>query len=108
MSERNEFSQVIKGMFVVFGLHILFVFIVQSIGIFIHALNLQYLNQILSKISSYVFLRIGITQLIYTIPYCLFLDNKNRYAEMKGAILGIIITALVNGACWVSIYSVYS
>jgi len=108
MSERNEFSQFIRGVFVIFGLHILFVFIVQSIGIFLQVLNLQYLNQILSKISSYVFLRIDITQLIYTIPYCLFLDKKRRYAEMKGAILGIIITALVNGACWVSIYSVYS
>jgi hypothetical protein len=43
---------------------------------------------------------IGLWQNIYVIPLIFWLKNKQRFPLMKGVIICAIITALVNGGCW--------
>ncbi|MER3494294.1 MAG: hypothetical protein C4323_19650 [Mastigocladus sp. ERB_26_2] len=42
---------------------------------------------------------IGITQAIYIIPVLLRLRRQEKFALMKGVIVGAIFTALLNGGC---------
>jgi hypothetical protein len=43
---------------------------------------------------------IGLWQNIYVIPLIIWLRSKGRFPLMKGVIICAIITALVNGGCW--------
>lgn len=43
---------------------------------------------------------IGLWQNIYVIPLIFWLRNKQHFPLMKGVIVCAIITALVNGGCW--------
>ncbi|MEM8810120.1 MAG: hypothetical protein AAGF01_29220 [Cyanobacteria bacterium P01_G01_bin.38] len=42
----------------------------------------------------------GISQLIYIVPIVLWLWENRRFGWMKGLIVGAVITALLNGGCW--------
>jgi heme/copper-type cytochrome/quinol oxidase subunit 4 len=43
---------------------------------------------------------IGLTQLVYIVPLCIYLQRKGKWNWMKGIIIGACITALLNGGCW--------
>ena len=45
---------------------------------------------------------IGITQLIYVIPLCLWLRQRERFDTIKGVIIGAVITMLLNGGCFLT------
>jgi hypothetical protein len=49
----------------------------------------------------YGFGGIGIVQLFYVVPRSLALRRQERWARMKGVIIGAVIVALLNGGCWV-------
>ncbi|MBD0345125.1 MAG: hypothetical protein ICV63_09955 [Coleofasciculus sp. Co-bin14] len=40
------------------------------------------------------------TQFIYVIPVVLWLKRQQRWGLMKGIIIGAVLTALLNGGCW--------
>lgn len=46
------------------------------------------------------FLFLGLTQLIYIFPVVLILRKQRKFAMMKGVIIAAVITALLNGGCW--------
>lgn len=48
-----------------------------------------------------VFSAIGIFQLLYIIPILLWLRRDRRWSYMKGVAIGVVITALLNGGCWI-------
>jgi hypothetical protein len=105
MFQRNEFFRVFIGFISVFVLHMIGVFLIYIIGAIVQYLGLEAINPILSQIGLFAVLGIGITQLIYLVPYCFFLNHKNRDAEIKGVIIGAIITFLLNGGCWLIVAS---
>lgn len=43
---------------------------------------------------------IGITQLLYVIPLIIWSIVKRRWEFMKGVIIAAVLTALLNGSCW--------
>jgi hypothetical protein len=43
---------------------------------------------------------ISITQLIYIIPVIIWLNRRRQFALKKGVIIGAVITALLNGGCY--------
>jgi hypothetical protein len=43
---------------------------------------------------------IGITQLIYVVPLCLWLRRRRQFETAKGVIIGAVITFLLNGSCF--------
>jgi hypothetical protein len=43
-------------------------------------------------------------QLLYVIPLVLRFKRQGKTARMKGVIIGAVITALLNGACFLSFY----
>ncbi len=53
-----------------------------------------------------VWLAIGISivQLIYGIPAMLWLRRRQQFALMKGVIIGTVITALLNGGCFLMVF----
>jgi hypothetical protein len=44
---------------------------------------------------------LGILQLFYVVPRSLALRRQERWARMKGVIIGAVVVALLNGGCWV-------
>jgi Na+/proline symporter len=48
----------------------------------------------------YAWFAIGLTQLIYVIPLCLWLKRRRRFDMLKGVIIGAVITVLLNGSCF--------
>ncbi len=46
---------------------------------------------------------IGITQLIYAIPLCLWCASRRRFETMKGVLIGMLITAFLNGTCFLGV-----
>jgi hypothetical protein len=48
---------------------------------------------------------IGLLQLVYVIPVSLWLKQQGRFGLMKGVIIGAVITALLNGGCWLLLSS---
>ena len=43
---------------------------------------------------------IGITQLLYVVPLCIWLHRRGRADTAKGVIIGAVLTFLLNGGCF--------
>jgi hypothetical protein len=54
------------------------------------------------------FLAIGLAQAIYVVPAIVVLSRRQQWGLMKGVIVGAVITALLNGGCWLLIVSFFS
>jgi hypothetical protein len=50
-------------------------------------------------------LQVGISQLIYIIPSCLYFKQKKQWGWMKGVIIGAFMTFLLNAGIWI-MYSI--
>jgi hypothetical protein len=111
MSRRSELSQITAGIFLVFGLHIFVLSALGFTGFLIYTVfSLVKIPSIDNLISSYGFLfglfavfGIGIFQLFYVVPTVIFLKRKRQFSLMKGVIIGAVITALLNGGCYLII-----
>ncbi|MBD2336923.1 hypothetical protein H6G64_07935 [Calothrix sp. FACHB-156] len=104
MSQRNENLQIFLGILILFGLNLIAVGIIFGLGllagqIFGYA-NYSYLGVWL--IGGWGFF---IWQLLYVIPLCILLRRQQRLAMMKGVIIGAVITALLNGSCFLLVFS---
>ena len=43
---------------------------------------------------------IGITQVVYALPLCALCFYRRRFETLKGVIVGMVLTALLNGSCY--------
>ena len=48
---------------------------------------------------------IGFAQVLYIIPLIIYLVNRKASGLVKGVIIGALLTALINGVCWVFLYT---
>ncbi len=101
MSRRNEFSYVVGGIFLVLGMHIIAILILGILAYIELMLASQYNIRFFQPIFGIYFLGIGMTQLVYIIPVISRLKRQEKFALMKGVIIGAILTALLNSACWI-------
>lgn len=90
-------SEVLKTIFSTF------LIVVINICVFIFLVSF-----LLGKISSsinyevvYFILGTSIYQLIYVIPIIIWLKRQREWGQIKGIIIGAVITALVSGTCYV-------
>jgi hypothetical protein len=102
MPERNRFVDFAAGVMLTFGMHILAGILLSLIASIASALNIY----TIVPIPVFFVLGIGITQLVYIIPVAILLARKREWEKMKGVILGAVITALLNGGCWLFAMSI--
>lgn len=105
MSHRNEIMGIVSGIFFLMGLHLVALILGSILGsIFI---SIGGIGSYIASFLGVVFFGIGIAQLIYVVPAIIVLRRRREFALLKGLIIGAIITALLNGGCWLLIYSIW-
>ncbi|MFE1745667.1 hypothetical protein [Coleofasciculus sp. H7-2] len=92
----------ISGIFLLLGIHIL-VFAVLGFLSSIIA-NLFAIYTVVQILAISIFY-IGLSQFLYVIPIIFWLIRQQRWGLMKGVIIGAVLTALLNGGCWLLITS---
>ena len=103
MSPRNERMGRVSGIFLLIGLHIAAV-ILGIIILLIHFYLVGQDNYLTLLLFGSFFAGLGIVQLIYVIPAIIFLRRGREFALLKGLIIGAVVTALLNGGCWLLMY----
>jgi hypothetical protein len=97
MSYQNEVLEIIIGMLLLFGMHIVAGIIIFVLGLIIGQIFGNYTFLGVWFVGGYGFF---LLQLLYVIPVILKLKRQGKVARMKGVIIGAVITALLNGACF--------
>lgn len=92
----NELGKIFLGILLLTGCHILALTILGAIASAASSTG----NSSIGIIYLYALLGIGITQLIYVIPLVFWLRRERKWGFMKGIIIGAVLTALLNGGCW--------
>ncbi len=92
----NELGKILLGILLLSGCHISALTILGAIASAASSTG----NSSIGIIYLYALLGIGITQLIYVIPLVFWLRWKRKWGLMKGIIIGAVLTALLNGGCW--------
>jgi hypothetical protein len=105
MSRRTEFSHIIGGIFLVLGMHIVATAILAILAYIEFIIAFKYKIRFFQLIVIVYFFGIGITQIVYIIPVLWRLKRQEKFALMKGVIVGAIFTALLNGGCWIWLLS---
>jgi hypothetical protein len=98
----NETLEIVKGMLLLLGCHAIAGALIFGLGFLVAALG----------VGSYAFIYpwvIGAAgflfwQLLYVIPLILTLRRRRHIAMSKGVIIAAVLTALVNGACFISMF----
>jgi hypothetical protein len=102
MVRPNQKLDVLAGMVLLVLCHAVFV----SLSYAVHILSLQTWSASSNMpwgnifILAYLPFAIGLTQLIYVIPLCLWLRRRRQLDMMKGVIIAATITVLLNGSCF--------
>lgn len=107
MQPRNEINEIILGILLLAGMHIagfiLIFFLLFLLSIINSYIPHSIVNSLIGKYRFFYWLfSPGLTQLIYVIPLVLWLKRQQRWGLMKGVIISAVLTALLNGACWLS------
>jgi hypothetical protein len=102
MSPRNEIKGIVSGIFLLMGLH-LAALILASILVRIF-ISIGGISDYIAIFLGLGLAGIGIAQLIYVVPAIIVLRRRREFALVKGLIIGAIITALLNGGCWLLMY----
>ncbi len=97
MSQRNEVLQFFLGILFLFGMHIISAIAIFLLGFVISPIFGNYRFLAVWIYGAYGFFLI---QLLYVIPATLWLRRQQRIGMMKGMIVGAVITALLNGSCF--------
>lgn len=107
MSQINERKGIVSGIFLLISLHITAVTL-GRIVLFIYSFLVEKVgkdNYLGSSLFGYFLGYLGIAQLIYVIPAIFILRRERNFTLVKGVIIGAVVTALLNGGCWLFFYS---
>ncbi|MGG6268819.1 hypothetical protein ACQ4M3_32535 [Leptolyngbya sp. AN03gr2] len=103
----SEWRRIARGIILLSGLHVGALFVGTAISAIVAGLlsvlplNLHPFFYPVGNLLFYGLFFIGISQLLYVIPTIIILNRDRQYALMKGVIIGAIITALLNGVCYI-------
>ncbi len=104
MSQVNERKGIVSGIFLLIGLHIAAV-ILGILVLLIHFYIVGQDNYLTLLFFGSFFAGLGIVQLIYVIPAIFILRRRRNFTLVKGVIIGAVVTALLNGGCWLFVYA---
>ncbi len=97
MSERKEWQDIIQGIGLSLFLNIAFFLVCGLLRSFLIPIpGLGFLDTFFSL----AIIGIGLSQLLYVIPIVISLKRQEKWGEMKGLIIGAVITFLLSGGCW--------
>jgi hypothetical protein len=101
MSQQNEGSEIFRGLIILLGMHFLSGAVIFLLGFIIGSIIGGY-----SVLAIWIGGSLGFSliQLLYVIPLVLRFKRQGKIARMKGVIIGAVVTALLNGACFLSFY----
>lgn len=99
----NELGKIFLGVLLLAVCHI---FVLTILGVVASAATSTG-NYNIGIIYLYALLGIGIAQLIYVIPLIFWLRRERKWGIMKGVIIGAVLTALLNGGCWLLLSNFY-
>lgn len=99
MSQRNEIAQIITGVLLLVVGHIFAITVLSTLTYLVYILGALTILPI-DILLAYAGFWIGISQLLYVIPLVIRLKQLQKWGMMKGVIIGAVITALLNGGCW--------
>ncbi len=95
--EPNEISEMVKGVVLLLPFHLLAGLIIFALGYIIGTIVGNYSVFVVWFVGAIGFL---FWQLLYVIPLTIRLRRRGQIGMMKGVILGAVLTALVNGVCF--------
>jgi hypothetical protein len=107
MSQINERKGIVSGIFLLICLHIAAVILGRIVLLIYISLvgNIGKDNYLGLLLIWSFFGCLGIAQLIYVIPAIFILRRQRNFTQVKGVIIGAVVTALLNGGCWLFVYS---
>ena len=105
MRERSEIPEIILGSFCVLVVHVVIIGIGVFVASYAYGFSENGTDSWLFRIAVFGSIGISITQLLYVIPVIIWLHIRRQFALTKGVIIGAVITALLNGGCWLLLYS---
>jgi hypothetical protein len=93
----NPILQILYGILLLLGCHILAVTLIFLLGVLVAVLGGGYA---IFAVWIYGFMGFFLVQLLYVIPLILWLKRRGRIGMMQGVIGMAVVTALLNGACY--------
>lgn len=97
MSPSREPNYLFIGMMSFFIGHVLFACLMYALAaMFATVSSSEYLPWYPIVVVGYI----GLTQLVSVIPAIVWLKQKRKFVTMDGVIVGAVVTAFVNGACY--------
>jgi hypothetical protein len=104
MSQRNESLNIFLGILLLFAFHCLAIVIIFALGLLYGQIfgsnNYNVLGIWMVGVAGFF-----VWQMLYVIPICIWLKRQQRLAMMKGVIIGAVITALLNGSCFLLMFT---
>jgi hypothetical protein len=99
MAANNEGLEIFKGALLVLGLHSLAGLLIFGLGFAVNAVFSGYAILLVWVVGAGGFL---FWQLLYVLPLTRWLQRRGKHGMVKGAISVAVLTALVNGTCFLA------
>jgi len=105
-TQPNELLEIIKGFFLLFLVHFLVGAGLTVLGTVINVVfgNSSFPTVLMIGALFYC----GLSQLLYVIPLTIWLKRRGKIGMMKGVIIAAVLTALLNGGCFLLLFSMSS
>ncbi|HEY9300933.1 hypothetical protein NDI44_26230 [Trichocoleus sp. DQ-A3] len=103
MEHQNEFLGVLSGMLLLLGMHL-----IAGLAVFLVSFPIAALlggGYAILIVWAFSAISIFLWQLLYVIPLIFWLRRRQRRAMVKGVIICAVLTALLNGACYLLYFS---
>lgn len=90
----QNWRDIIGGIFLVPALHLGFLLLILLLRLIVGGSSFH------EMLFFWWFFGIGISQFLYLIPVMLVFRRRHRFEVVKGISIGIVLTLLINGACF--------
>ncbi|MEO1620709.1 MAG: hypothetical protein AAFU53_06700 [Cyanobacteria bacterium J06632_3] len=100
MRRNRSALKIFLGVCLLFLAHIV---VIMGLVALISVLPRNGLNNTLQTITFFAVFAIGIFQIVYALPMMLYLQRRRQDNLLKGVSIGVVITVLLNGGCFLLI-----
>lgn len=101
---QNEIVEISKGMLLLLGCHAIAGLTIFALGFLVAAVapgGYTFIYPWAIGAAGFLF-----WQLLYVIPLIITLRRRGQIAQSKGVVIAAVLTALVNGACFVAMFGI--
>jgi predicted Co/Zn/Cd cation transporter (cation efflux family) len=103
MERKNEFLGIVSGILLLLGMHL-----IAGLAVFLVSFPIAALlkgGYAILVVWAFAAISIFLWQLLYVIPLIFWLRRRQRRAMVKGVIICAVLTALLNGGCYLLYFS---